>query len=58
VEALGKEFDPNFHEALGKKWDDSKKEMEILEVTMQGFTLNDRLLREAKVIVNQKEEEK
>lgn len=57
LDCLGKEFDPNFHEALGKKYVEGKKEMEILEVSMNGFMINDRLLREAKVIVNQKETE-
>lgn len=51
VEALGKEFDPNFHEALSQQADESKKEMEIVQVHQNGYTLNERLLRPAKVVV-------
>ena len=51
VEALGKEFDPNFHEALSQVVDESKNEMEIVQVHQSGYLLGDRLLRPAKVVV-------
>ncbi len=51
VEALGQEFDPNFHEALAQQPCEGKKDMEILQVHQNGYTLNERLLRPAKVIV-------
>ena len=51
IEALGKEFDPNFHEALAQQPAEGKKEMEIIQVHQNGYTLNDRLVRPAKVIV-------
>lgn len=51
VEALGQEFDPNFHEALSQQADESKKDMEIIQVHQNGYTLNERLLRPAKVVV-------
>jgi len=51
VDAIGKQFDPNFHEALAQQPAEGKEEMEILEVHAHGYTLNDRLVRPAKVIV-------
>lgn len=51
IDALGKEFDPNFHEALAQQPAEGKKEMEVIQVHQSGYTLNDRLLRPAKVIV-------
>ena len=44
-------FDPNFHEALAKQASDGKKDMEILQVHQDGYTLNERLIRPAKVVV-------
>jgi len=46
-----KEFDPNFHEALGAEEIEDKKENEITKTIQQGYTLNGRLLRAAKVMV-------
>lgn len=51
VEALGKEFDPNFHEALAQQPAEGKEDQEILSVFQKGYILNGRLLRAAKVIV-------
>lgn len=51
VEALGKEFDPNFHEALAQMPAEGKKENEVIQVYQQGYILNGRLLRAAKVVV-------
>lgn len=51
IEALGKEFDPNFHEALAQQPAEGKKDMEVIMVHQNGYTLNDRLVRPAKVIV-------
>jgi molecular chaperone GrpE len=51
VEAMGKIFDPNFHEALAQMPAKGKKESEIIEVHQNGYVLNDRLLRPAKVII-------
>jgi molecular chaperone GrpE len=48
---MGQEFDPNFHEALAQQPAEGKKEMEVIQVHQSGYTLNDRLLRPAKVIV-------
>lgn len=51
VEALGKIFDPNFHEALAQMPAQGKEDLEIIEVQQNGYLLNERLLRPAKVIV-------
>ncbi len=51
VEALGKEFDPNFHEALAQQPSEGKEDQEVLSVFQKGYILNGRLLRAAKVVV-------
>lgn len=51
IEALGEEFDPNFHEALAQQPAEGKKDMEVIQVFENGYTLNDRVVRAAKVIV-------
>jgi molecular chaperone GrpE len=51
VESIGKEFDPNFHEAMAQQPAEGKKDGEILTEFQKGYTLNGRLLRPAKVIV-------
>ncbi|MFT6068570.1 MAG: molecular chaperone GrpE [Bacteriovoracaceae bacterium] len=51
VEALGKEFDPNFHEALAQQPCEGKEDQEVLSVFQKGYILNGRLLRAAKVVV-------
>jgi molecular chaperone GrpE len=39
IEALGKEFDPNFHEALAQQPAEGKKDMEVIQVHQNGYTL-------------------
>lgn len=56
VNAEGEIFDPNFHEALAQMKMEGKKEMEVLQVHQNGYTLNDRLIRPAKVVVVKNEE--
>lgn len=51
VEAMGKKFDPNFHEALSQAPANGKEDDEIVQVYQQGYVLNGRLLRAAKVVV-------
>lgn len=55
VEAIGKKFDPNFHEALGQEVREDKEDQEILKEYQKGYTLNGRLLRAAKVVITKKE---
>ena len=52
VEAEGKTFDPNVHDAVSKEASDDVAEGTVLRVTRRGFRLKDRLLRPASVIVS------
>ena len=49
IEALGKKFDHNFHEAMFEIDDDQKPAGTVIQVVETGYVLNDRLLRPAKV---------
>ena len=51
IDALGKTFDPNFHEALAQQPAEGKADDEVIQVYQQGYILNGRLLRAAKVVV-------
>jgi molecular chaperone GrpE len=51
VEAMGKIFDPNFHEAMAQQPAEGKENDEIIQVYQQGYILNGRLLRAAKVVI-------
>jgi molecular chaperone GrpE len=51
IEALGKEFDPHIHEALAQQPAEGKENMEIIQVHQKGYTLNERVVRAAKVVV-------
>lgn len=55
VKAMGEIFDPNLHEALAQQEDETKQHMEIINVQQEGYELNGRLLRPAKVIVAKNE---
>jgi len=54
IKALGEPFDPNFHEAMmqGKG-----KEGIVVEEVQKGYKLHDRVIRPAKVVVGNGEEE-
>ena len=52
VEALGKAFDPNLHDAVSQEVREDIAEGTVLRVTRRGFRLKDRLLRAASVIVS------
>lgn len=45
-------FDPNIHEAVAEEACDKGEEGRILKITRRGFTLRDRLLRPASVVVS------
>lgn len=51
VEALGKPFDPNLHDAVSTEASADHAEGTVLRVTRRGFKLKDRLLRPVSVIV-------
>jgi molecular chaperone GrpE len=52
IEALGKAFDPNLHEAVSQEASADIAEGTILRVTRRGYKLKDRMLRAASVIVS------
>ncbi len=51
IDALGEEFDPNFHEALGMIRHSSAKPNTVLKIGKQGYLYHDKLLRPAQVLV-------
>ncbi len=52
IEAMGKPFDPNLHDAVSQEVSTQAPEGTILRVTRRGYKLKDRLLRAASVIVS------
>jgi len=52
VEAAGRPFDPNFHEAISELEDHTAEPGTVLQELQKGYILNDRLIRPAMVIVN------
>ena len=51
LESLGKEFDPSVHEAIAEK-ESEQESNKVISIFEQGYKLNGRLLRAAKVIVS------
>lgn len=51
IEALGKTFDPNFHNAVFHVEDENYGEGEIVEVLMKGYTKGDKVIRYSMVKV-------
>jgi molecular chaperone GrpE len=58
VEAEGKPFDPNFHEAISQQRDDKVPPGHVLTEFQRGYLLNGRLIRPAMVVVSQGNTEK
>lgn len=54
IDCAGKPFDPNLHQAVMQKPDESVEPNTIVQVIEQGFLNQDRVLRPAKVIVSAK----
>jgi len=54
IEALGKTFDPNFHEALMQVEDKDMPDHTVMEELQKGYLLNDRVIRTSKVKVSKK----
>ena len=52
VDALGQDFDPNLHEAVGQEASADVAEGVVLRQLRRGFKLRDRLLRPASVVVS------
>jgi len=52
IEAQGKAFDPNVHEAVAQEANAEVAEGTVIRVTRRGYKLKDRMLRPASVIVS------
>jgi molecular chaperone GrpE len=57
IEALGKKFDPYYHEVLMTDNDSRKDEDVVVEELQKGYMINEKVLRFSKVKVNKKSEE-
>jgi molecular chaperone GrpE len=53
IEALGAEFDPNFHEAISHEPADGAKSGHVIGVVQNGYMLGERVIRPAMVRVAQ-----
>jgi molecular chaperone GrpE len=51
-DSVGKAFDPNYHEAVMQQESSEHPEKTVLQELQRGYTLHDRLLRPAMVIVS------
>ena len=52
IEAIGKELDTDFHEAVAQfPVQEADKKNKVFDVTQQGYTLNGKVIRYAKVVV-------
>jgi len=51
IEAIGKQFNPDFHEALCKEFS-KQQDNEIIEIIQKGYTLDKRVIRTSKVKVS------
>ncbi len=52
--AEGKRFDPNYHEALSVEENPDVEENTVLKELLRGYTLHDRVIRPALVVVSKK----
>jgi len=57
IEALGKDFDPQFHEALAHI-PSKEKENKIVAVIQNGYSMNNKIIRPARVAVSNGEKPK
>ena len=53
IEAMGKEFDPTYHQAVFMVKDETKPSGIVLEVLQKGYMYKDRVIRPAMVKVNE-----
>jgi molecular chaperone GrpE len=54
IDATGKPFDPNFHEAISQQDTSDTPEGHVMQQVRKGYKLRERLLRPASVIVAKK----
>lgn len=53
IEACGKEFDPDFHEAVARFAAGDEKRGLVIDVVQRGYMLGEKVLRYAKVVVGE-----
>jgi molecular chaperone GrpE len=53
VEAMGKPFDPHFHEAVSQQPDDTVPPKHVIMEMQKGYLLNGRLIRPSIVVISQ-----
>lgn len=53
IEAVGKEFDPNLHQAVMQVEDENYDSNIVVEELQKGYKLKDRVIRPSMVKVNQ-----
>ena len=53
IEAMDKEFDPDFHEAVARFAAGEERKGKIIDVVQRGYMLGDKVLRYAKVVVGE-----
>jgi molecular chaperone GrpE len=54
IDALGKPFDPAYHEAVMQEPSDDHPENTVINVFQKGYMIHDRLLRPSMVVVSKK----
>jgi molecular chaperone GrpE len=54
IQALGQRFDPNLHEAVMEVDDPAQPPGTVTQVVEPGYTIHDRLLRPARVVVSKR----
>lgn len=57
VKAVGEQFDPNYHEAMGAQELPDHAPGAVVQEFQKGYLLNNRLIRPAMVMVNKKREQ-
>ena len=53
MEAVGKDFDTDYHEAIAMVPADEEKKGKVIDCVLDGYTLNDKVIRHAKVAVGE-----
>jgi molecular chaperone GrpE len=52
IDSVGQKFDPNMHQALMQRTEPEKENGIVLEEFQKGYMINDKVVRPAKVVVN------
>ena len=53
IDALGKQFDPNYHQSVAMRKEETQQSGIVLEIYQKGYTYKDKILRPAMVIINE-----